>query len=83
MDRMYKRIKADPRCAAVTNASNKNTIEFRYAELKVDFTVHVGDTAAEHNAMRSTIKVRDKLGEFPPGFRDFAAIVVDWAKQAG
>eukprot|EP00969_Alexandrium_andersonii_P041645 1825635-Alexandrium_andersonii.AAC.1 len=83
MERALMRIADDPRRTGVKWARGKHTIVLRYAELKVDFTVHVGDAAVGHSATRTTIMVNRKLDELPCALRDFCRVVVDWAKQAG
>ena len=83
LKRALVRIRASQHCTSVNNAiRSKNTITFRSACLRVDFTVHVGDPAA-HSPLALSRLVREELNKLPPGLRTLCLLTIEWAKTSG
>ena len=73
--------KDDARMTGVKNAIQaKKTIEFRFAELKVDFTIHVSDTGA-HRPSQVTDAVGDHILALSEVAQRVVMLMVDWAKR--
>ncbi len=66
----------------------KWTVEFQFAEVKVDFTVCVGPVDSSlsgegHGPFQLTCSMRKAFGTLPSRARQLQRLAVDWAKSEG
>ena len=83
LERILKKCKGFELCTGVVNATKfKSTVELRCANLRVDFTIHVGDVM-KHRPSALSRHLGEWLDRMPSCVRDFCLLAVDWAKQCG
>ena len=80
---VYERLRADARCTDLNNAIDyKWTVEFRFAEVKVDFTVCVGPAADHHGPSQFTSSLCWAFSALPELGCRLQRLLVDWAKRS-
>jgi hypothetical protein len=76
-------LQQDAGCTKVKDAiDGKWTVQFRFANMAVDFTAHCGPVEDGHSASQLTVRVASMISALPVSVKTLIRLVVDFAKRS-